>query len=215
MSTTVYLIRHSTKFNPALIDIYNTTDNNQTKTEKKMLSVEGEKRAEILSKQKEFENIDVLYCSDYVRAMQTAKYFLEDRDLKLNIDKRLNERSLGDVDTTANKTFFCDQYHNKDLKAPNGESQREVNKRITEAFHEIINKHKNKRIIIVSHGTAISFLLMNWCELLDVNSNYLRKLKFKDKIVINRQYKAPEVFKLTIDNNEVIDIENLDFEDLK
>ena len=40
-------------------------------------SVEGEKRAEILSNQKEFDDIDTVYSSNYVRAMQTAKYFVE------------------------------------------------------------------------------------------------------------------------------------------
>ncbi len=32
--TTIYLIRHSTKFNPNMIDIYNSTDNEQLKTKK-------------------------------------------------------------------------------------------------------------------------------------------------------------------------------------
>ena len=75
--TTVYLIRHSTKFEPSSIETYRTNDNKQTKTEKKMLSVEGEIRANILSQEKEFEDIQVVYSSNYVRAMQTAKYFLE------------------------------------------------------------------------------------------------------------------------------------------
>lgn len=216
MNTIVYLIRHSTKINPKIIGIYNTNDNELEKTEKKMLSVEGEKRAEILSKEKEFDDIDVLYSSDYVRAMQTAKYFLEGKNIKLNIDKRFNERNKGTYDKNKYPNFFCDQYWNKDFKSEDGESQVEVNKRVTEAFNDVINNNKGKKIVIVSHGTAISFLLMNWCELLDVQSNLLRKFKYKDKIIINRPYNAPEVFKLTInENNEVIDIENIEFDSLK
>ena len=54
--TTVYLIRHSTKFNvKENIESYNTTDNKQLRTEKSMLTIEGEKRAEILSKQLEMQ----------------------------------------------------------------------------------------------------------------------------------------------------------------
>ena len=64
MNTIVYLIRHSEKFDPDNIAIYNTTDSKQLKTEKKMLSVEGEKRAEILSKETEFEDVDVLYSKE-------------------------------------------------------------------------------------------------------------------------------------------------------
>ena len=213
MNTIVYLIRHSTKINPNIIEFYNTNDNKQKKTEKKMLSVEGEKRAEALSKQKEFEDIDVLYSSDYVRAMQTAKYFLEGRNIKLNIDMRFNERNKGTYDKNRYPNFFCDQYWNKSFKTEDGESQIEVNKRVTEAFNEVVDNNKGKKIVIVSHGTAISFLLMNWCDLLDVQPNLLRKFKYNDKIIINRPFDAPEVFKLTLDDsNEVLDIENLEFD---
>ena len=57
-----------------------------------MLSIEGEEKAKLLSQKDEFKDVDAVYCSNYVRAMQTAKYFLQKNDLKLNIDKRLNER---------------------------------------------------------------------------------------------------------------------------
>ena len=76
MFTTVYLIRHSIKFNMNDYNFYNNSDNKQLRTKKNMLTIEGEKRAEILSKEKEFKNIDVVYSSSYAKAMQTAKYFL-------------------------------------------------------------------------------------------------------------------------------------------
>lgn len=214
--TTIYLIRHSTKFNPNMIDIYNSTDNEQLKTEKKMLSVEGEKRAELLAKQEEFKNIDALYSSNYVRAMQTAKYFMEENNVKLNIDERFNERKTGIVDKNKYPDFFVMQYLNENFKMNDGESQIEVRKRMTEAFWEVVKNNRNKRSIIVSHGTAISFLLMNWCKLLDIQENLLRMLEFNGKIIINRIYRAPEVFKILInDANNIVDICNIEFEELK
>lgn len=214
--TTVYLVRHSTKFDPKKIDIYNSNDSKQLKTEKKMLSVEGEERARILSEENEFNEVDVVYSSNYVRAMQTAKYFIEKHNIKLNIDERFNERTKGTYDHNKFPDFFCRQYLDKSFKADDGESQTEVSERMTEAFWEVVNNNKNKKIVIVSHGTAISFLLMNWCKLLDVKENLLRKLEFNGKVIINRVYKAPEVFKVIIDEkNNIIDILNLEFEDLK
>lgn len=213
--TTVYLIRHSEKTNPKeFIEIYNAIDDKQLRTEKNMLTVRGEEKARKLSEQEEFDNIDVLYCSNYVRAMQTAKYFAERNNLKLNIDERFNERKKGKVDLEKYPNQFVMQYWDKDFKNPEGESQAEVNKRMTDAFWEVVNKNKNKRIAIVSHGTSISFLLMNWCELIDVEMNFRRFLKFRGKEVINRPYYSPEVFKVILDEqNNIIDISNLVFEE--
>lgn len=213
--TTIYLIRHSTKLDTKWIGSYRTNDDKQTKTEKKMLSVEGEKRAEILSKQKEFEQIDALYSSDYVRAMQTAKYFMEANGLKLNIDDRFNERKNGQLDRKKYPDFFSRQYLDETFKMKDGESQVEVRKRVTEAFWDVVNQNRNKRSVIVSHGTAISFLLMNWCKLLDVQDNLLRKLEFNGKVIINRVYRAPEVFKVLVDDeNNIVNVSNIEFDDL-
>lgn len=213
--TIVYLIRHSEKTDTKnFIGIYNTKDNKQLRTEKNMLSIRGEEKARKLSEQEEFEDIDVVYCSNYARAMQTAKYFAARNNLKLNIDERFNERTQGYPDLEKYPNQFVMQYWDKDFKNPEGESQAEVNKRMTEAFWEVVNENQNKKIVIVSHGTAISFLLMNWCELIDVEVNLRRFLKFKGKEIINRPYYSPEVFKVTLDEgNNIVDIDNIVFED--
>ena len=96
METVVYLIRHSVRFNNKnLIEKYNTNQNELIKYEKIILSVTGEKRAEILSNEKELQNIDVVYTSNCVRTLQTAKYLLEKQNLKVNIDERFDERRPG------------------------------------------------------------------------------------------------------------------------
>lgn len=57
------------------------------------------------------------------------------------------------------------------------------------------------------------FLLMKWCELVNIDNEKRKCLKFKDKVVINKKIEAPEVFKITIDEKQNIkDIENLIFE---
>ena len=52
---------------------YKTTQNALLKNEKIVLSVTGEKRAEILSNEEELQDIDVVYTSNCVRTLQTAK----------------------------------------------------------------------------------------------------------------------------------------------
>ena len=61
MKTVVYLIRHSVRFNNTeMIESYKTSQSELIKSEKIVLSVTGEKRADILSNEQELQNIDVV-----------------------------------------------------------------------------------------------------------------------------------------------------------
>ena len=96
METTVYLIRHSVRLNMKNnIESYNTTQESLIKNEKIILSVTGERRAEKLSNERELQNIYVVYASNCVRTLQTAKYLMEKQNLKANLDERLDERRTG------------------------------------------------------------------------------------------------------------------------
>ena len=40
-------------------------------------------------------------------------------------------------------------------------------------------------------------------------------LEYKNKIIFDKKLNAPEVFKLTVDENEIVDIKLIEFEDIK
>ena len=163
METVVYLIRHSVRFNnKEMIESYKTNQSDLMKYEKIILSVVGEKRAEILSKEQELQNIDIVYTSNCVRTLQTAKYLLDRQNLKVNIDERFDERRPGKPNEKDVLNWYTKQYEEENYKAEDGESRKEVTKRMTEAFEEVINKNKGKRIAIFSHGYSITFLLLKW-----------------------------------------------------
>ena len=215
MKTTVYLIRHSIRFNKDYIEKYNTYQNTTIRNEKVVLSVEGEKRAEILSNEEELQNLDVIYASNCVRTLQTAKYIIEKQNLKVNIDERFDERRTGKEANLPRKEWLLNQYLDDNFKTEGGESQREVRERFSEAFEEVINMNKGKKIAIFSHGYAITFFIMKWCNFEYIEDKDDMKFTFKDKEIFNKKINAPEVFKLEFDeNNELIDIQNIEFKDL-
>ena len=81
---------------------------------------------------------------------------------------------------------------------------------------EVVNANKGKRIAIFSHGYAITFLLLKWCELENIGSDRILKINFKGEAIFNKRLNSPEVFKLVLDsNNEVKSIENIQFDDLE
>lgn len=215
METTVYLIRHSIRLNNDYIANYNTSQNETILREKIVLSSEGEKRAEILSNEQELQNLDVIYASNCVRTLQTAKYIIEKQNLKVNIDERFDERRVGKTNDTLVKDWFVRQYLDENYKTEGGESQKEVRERFTQALTEVLNNNKGKRIAIFSHGYAITFFIMTWCKFEYMGDKDNLKFTFGDKEILNKKINAPEVFKLKFsDNNDLIDIENIEFDDL-
>lgn len=211
MNTIVYLIRHSTKIDKNLMDNRLNNEHYQKRREKVPISVKGEKKAEKLSKAKEFENLDIIYSSNYSRAIQTAKYFSESQNLKINIDEGFNERKFGK--SMNNIDIYMEQFKDLNLKNNEGESGNEVTERMYEAFMRAVDLNKGKRIAIFSHGAAITFLLMKWCNLVYIKEDKHKCLKFKNKIIVDKKFDTPEVFKITInENGEISDIQNIEFE---
>lgn len=215
--TTIYLIRHSVRMNnDEMLNSYNTTQSNLLKAEKNILSIEGELRANILSDEDELQNIDVVYTSNCVRTLQTAKYMLYKQNLKANIDERLDERRVGIPNDKEVPDHFTRQYLDENYKTIGGESQKDVKKRMLEIFNEIVDINTGKRIAIFTHGFAICFLLMNWCTLKNINENRTIELEYNGKTVIEGKLNSPDVFKIVLDENKnVINIQNIVFDDLK
>ena len=99
MNTIIYLIRHAETVDEN--GIRNTDETSQMINEKEILSIEGEETSKILSKNEELKNIDVIWSSSYTRAKSTAKYVASENNLILNLDYRLSERKLGNLDEIA------------------------------------------------------------------------------------------------------------------
>lgn len=212
--TIIYLIRHSVKYSKSEIESFNAKDDKDLIDEKTILSVLGEERARILSNKSIFDDIDVIYASSMVRSIQTAKYLATRLNKKINIDERLNERRYVIKNSDQYEDWYERQYLYPNFKTDGGESQENVRNRMLDAIKTILKKHKNKKIAIFSHGYAITFLLLKWCNLIEVNRERKLKFEFNGNIIFNKIINAPEVFKLTFNNNDLINIELIEFDDI-
>lgn len=205
--TTIYLIRHSKslKVNNAF-----NSDNLQIQNEKLSLSIEGEQIAQEKLNKREFDNLDILFSSNYVRTIQTAKYLSAKNDLEINIISDLGERKFG-IDSWEQlpENFERRQFIDEEYKIGNGENQREVRERMYLAITNILNANKNKKIAIVSHGTAISYLLKKWCDI-EIQEDKI-KYSYNGKVLLNNYFDYCETFKLEFDDNKLINIENIKF----
>lgn len=201
--TTVYICRHSIPFKEHRGKEFNNLDK-LTINMMSPLSVLGEKKAEKLSEY--LNDIDVVWSSNYSRAMSTAKYIAYKNNIKVNVDERLGERIHGNLDNIDIKEFYNNQMLYEDYKLESGESRLEVTKRMLDSLYEILEENNNKNIFICSHSTAITFLLMNWCTI-DHNKKILN---YNNEFLFDfMNWNAPELFKLTFNNKELINIEHI------
>ena len=205
MNTTIYLIRHSEPFKVHRGNA-RTNETILLENEKSPLSINGEKMAERFATMEEFKNLDLVYSSNYVRAMATAKYFANTNELKVNIDDRFNERIHGiNSWDELPSNFEINQFEDEDYKVGFGESQKEVQTRMYEALCEILKEHQGKRIAIVSHSTAMAFLLKKWCKVY-----YDKEYSFENISFFDGKWKHLETFRLTFnENNDLTNVENI------
>ena len=208
METVVYLIRHSESTPKSNVKFISNNDSNQLQNEKAFLSVSGEKRAEELSKHPELQNIDAVYSSNYVRAMETAKYIALENNTIINVDERLNERKIGQMGDMEWKEFSRLQMKDFDFKLSGGESLNQTKKRIVDAMKNILMFETGNRVAVVGHSTAFTCLMSAWCE---IGHNYDDEiiLSYGDETIVDGHFSAPMVFKVVFDGMNVISLEYL------
>lgn len=200
--TIIYLIRHAETIDED--GIRNTDETMQEINEKEILSIEGERDSKKLSKTDELKSIDTIWCSSYTRAKQTAKYIANENNLQYNLDKRLCERKLGNIEDLvkfmndkATMDPSREQLAFPEFKTRDGESANDTNKRMNEFINEILEEYKGKRIAVISHGGSIKFYLLSHCKVneglnleyngkeLAITSLCLLKMTFRKRKLIN------------------------------
>lgn len=155
-NTVIYVIRHAETVDEN--GIRNTTEDSQMINEKEILSVQGEKDAEKLSKNKELQNIDVIWSSSYTRAKATAKYIANVNNLEINLDNNLSERKLGNLKELGK--FMQDkktrdpsqeQLIYRNFKTSDGESAEDTKRRMNKFFERLLKDCEGKKVAVVSH----------------------------------------------------------------
>lgn len=179
------------------------------------LTEEGVKQAQALAKGlKEHPEFDAVYSSTLKRASQTADIICETLGKEKVSDARLREISVGDM-AGVPKSEIAEKFPvpkggirpHQSFGAGTGESILELEFRVRDFISELISKHSNERVLIVTHGGA-GIMIMRYltgstakfrfgnCSLACVNINITEEQKmfsnrsFEDVTVMfsNRVY---------------------------
>jgi len=130
------------------------------------LNENGLKQAYRLAEQLAQIDFDVAYTSDLSRARSTAEIVLKGREIPLVVDERLRERNFGHwegLPYEGVRVKFPDEHAARQADPvgyciPQGESLNDVAVRLCHSAREIHHAYPTGKVLVVSHGHALSIL---------------------------------------------------------
>lgn len=159
------------------------------------LTDEGKQDAEIVLEFLRNKEIDVFYSSPYKRSYDTIAATAAFYGKEIITDERLRERKCGADGNMFGNGLLKKRWENNDFHEEGGESINMVRKRNMEALGDILAVNADKRIVIGTHGTALSSIL----------SFYNAEFGLKDFLRIVDW--MPYVVELTFDGDKLLSIE--------
>jgi alpha-ribazole phosphatase/probable phosphoglycerate mutase len=115
------------------------------------LSVLGREQSTKLKEQIRGRKFDVVFCSDLKRAVDSAKLTFEGKVPIIQQDRRLRECNYGDLNGGDSEKVESMIIEHINKPFPNGESYKDVEKRIRNFLDELLEKWPGKKVAIVAH----------------------------------------------------------------
>lgn len=172
---TLYLVRHGQTDYPVEEKFYSSDSNLN------LNKIGREQVLRISSWFQDISGISHIYASSARRAIETAEAISGKLNLDYEVIPELQERFLGELEGksfTEVKERYPDDWENWKNNNPayrpsGGESLNEFCQRIKKFTLEIIDKHKGKKIILVTHAGPIRCLLYDFLQIPDKRFSYI------------------------------------------
>ncbi len=123
------------------------------------LSLKGLSDAKLVTRFLKDKSIDLVYSSPYKRSVDTIRDFSQVINLPITCIQDFRERTVNDIWIEDFMEFVRMQWKDFNYKMSAGESLQEVQDRNISALEEIITLHSGKKIVIGTHGTALSTII--------------------------------------------------------
>lgn len=166
--TKVFFVRHA------------QPEHNHADDRTRPLTAEGLADTKIVLETLKDKEIDVFYCSPYIRSVSTIQETADYYKMNIHTDERLREREKGPDGN--NHGMFQKRWEDHEYHEDGGESIGMVQGRNMEALKEILEENRGKNIVIGTHGTALS-TIMNYYNSEFGCSDFLRIIDWMPYII--------------------------------
>ena len=121
------------------------------------LTAEGKADSKVVVEFLKDKQIDVFYCSPYLRSVDTIADTALYYGKEIITDERLREREKGPNGN--GRDMLCKRWADLDYHEVGGESIHMAQERNVAALQDILRASQDKNIVIGTHGTALSSIL--------------------------------------------------------
>lgn len=136
-------------------------------------------RIETEMEAKKYTDFDLIITSPFRRAKETAMIFAQNSQCEIIENELLREVCVGDFELCKYELSdaFFEKHNNDFVPYPNGESLLGAKNRVIKCFEQINQAYKDNKILLVTHGWIVLFLI----EYTDENFDREKYLKEYDE----------------------------------
>ena len=184
--TTIYFVRHA---EPDL-----SVHDDLTRP----LSLKGSLDSHLVTEFLKEKKIDIAISSPFKRSIDTIQPFAKSQALEIEMMEDLRERKVANAWIPNFNEFAKKQWNDFSYKLSDGESLSEVQTRNIAVLEDILNRHKNKNIVVGTHGTALSTII----------NYYEKEYGYEQFKAIGNVF--PWIVKITFEDLNCTEIEKID-----
>lgn len=152
-----------------------------------LLTQKGREQAEHLYKRLLNTEIDLVYSSPLLRALETSEILIKDRGIQIIEENGFRELSVGELEGRNDEAVFVELDkiwnswtidNNLNLEvSKGGESAKQVIERASESLKNLVEDNEGKTILVVAHSGVLQLLICYICENLPFNYGYVNWLR--------------------------------------
>lgn len=161
---TYYLVRHGQT-------VWNTLGQTQGHGNSPLTELGIQQAKDLAEALKEYP-IDIIYCSDLGRAVETAEIIGKELDIEIHPTEYLREMGFGvwegmplrEIEKIYPESFKMWRNEPEKVHIEGGETLDMIKQRQDKLIEELNKKYKNKHILLVSHSVTVRVMLLSFLE---------------------------------------------------
>lgn len=161
---TYYLVRHGQT-------VWNTLGQTQGHGNSPLTELGIQQAKDLAEALKEY-SIDIIYCSDLGRAVETAEIIGKELNIEIHPTESLREMGFGvwegmplrEIEKIYPESFKMWRNEPEKVQIEGGETLDMIKQRQDKLIEELNKKYKNKHILLVSHSVTVRVMLLSFLE---------------------------------------------------